>query len=86
MSVSDALSRSFLDIDVEFGVENGKLMAFLAAKGEVLSRTYHGERVTIHCRLAEKYVGRISPEEATIHRRSQQKRKGEEPGAIEEVA
>lgn len=86
MAVSDALSRSFLDIDVEFGVDNGKLMAFLAANGEVLSRTYNGERVTIHCRLAEKYVGRISAEEATIRHRGQQERKSEQTDAIEEVA
>jgi GTP-binding protein HflX len=59
LAVSDALSRSFLDLDVETGVENGRLMAYLAAHGEILSRRYDGERVILHCKLAQKYLGRI---------------------------
>jgi GTP-binding protein HflX len=66
LAVSDALSRSFQDVDVEMGVENGKLMAFLAAHGEVLSKHYNGERVSIHCRLPQKFLGRISKDEATV--------------------
>ena len=58
-AVSDALSRSFRDIDVETGVSNGKLMAYLAANGEVLSKRFSDDRVTIHCRLPQKYLGRI---------------------------
>ena len=37
-AVSDTLSKSFLDLDVETGVENGRLMAYLAAHGEVCCR------------------------------------------------
>ena len=37
-AVSEALSRSFLDVDVEMGVENGRLLAYLAAHGEVFSK------------------------------------------------
>ncbi|MFV1963783.1 MAG: GTPase HflX [Pirellulaceae bacterium] len=59
VAVSDALSRSFRDVDVETGVENGKLMAFLAAHGEVLSKRFDNRRVTIHCRVPQKYLGRI---------------------------
>jgi len=65
-AVSDALSHNFLDVDVETGVENGRLLAFLAARGEVLSRTYDGNRVTIHCRMPVKYVGRIDRNEADV--------------------
>ena len=36
--MSDALSRSFRDVDIETGVENGKLMAYLARHGEILSK------------------------------------------------
>ena len=43
LAVSDALSRSFRDVDVEMGVENGKLLAFLARHGEVLSKQYDGD-------------------------------------------
>ena len=65
-AVSDMLSRSFRDIDVETGVENGKLMAYLAAHGEVLSKRYTDTRVTIHCRIPQKYLGRIDESRATI--------------------
>jgi GTP-binding protein HflX len=56
---SDALSRSFYDVDIETSVSNGKLMAYLASRGEVLSRRYDGDRVVIHCRLPKKYLGRV---------------------------
>jgi GTPase len=58
-AVSDALSRDFLDLDVETGVENGWLLSYLAAHGEVLSKRYHGERVIVHCRLPQSHLGRI---------------------------
>ena len=60
IAVSDALSRSFRDVDMDMGVDNGKLMAYLARHGEILSRQYHGERVTIHCRIPQKFLGRMS--------------------------
>lgn len=66
LAVSDALSRTFLDVDVETGVENGRLMAYLAAHGEVLSKRFNGTRVTLHCRLPEKYLGRISEQGTTV--------------------
>ena len=65
--VSEALSHGFADVDVETGVENGRLLAFLAAHGEVLSRHYHDGRVTIHCRLPQRHVGPIH-EEGTVVR------------------
>jgi len=58
-AVSDALSRSFLDVDVEMGVEQGRLMAYLAAHGEVLSKRYLDTRVIVHCRIPQKHLGRI---------------------------
>ena len=59
LAVSDALSHTFRDVDVETGVDNGRLMAYLAAHGEILSRRFHDSRVTIHCRLPQKHLGRI---------------------------
>jgi len=59
VAVSDALSRSFLDVDVELGVENGRTMAYLAAHGEVFSKKYHDDRVVVHCRIPEHCAGRI---------------------------
>lgn len=58
-AVSEALSRSFRDLDVELGVDNGRLLAFLAAFGEILSRRYQDNRVTVHVRLPERHLGRL---------------------------
>ncbi len=69
-AVSEALSHHFLDVDVETGVENGRLLAYLAQHGEILSRTYTDGRVSVHCRMPRKNLGRISPREAAIRLRS----------------
>jgi GTP-binding protein HflX len=64
--VSAMLSRSFSDVEVETGVDNGRLMAFLAAHGEVLSKNYRDDRVTIHCRIPRKYLDSIVGEHTQV--------------------
>ncbi|MFP6672841.1 MAG: GTPase HflX [Pirellulaceae bacterium] len=66
LAVSDALSRAFRDVDIEMDVSNGKLMAYLAAHGEVISQRYHENRVLIHCRIPQKYLGRIDDPDVSI--------------------
>lgn len=66
-TVSDALSRSFRELSIETSVSNGKLMAYLAAHGEILSRNYQDDRVVISCRLPQKYLGRIHDSNTVIH-------------------
>ncbi len=63
---SEALARRFHDVDVELSPANGRLLAWLDAHGEVLSRRFDEERVTVHCRIPGSLVGRINPEEATV--------------------
>lgn len=60
LAVSDALSKTFRNVDIETGIENGKLMAYVAAHGEVLSQRFNEARVVIHCRMPEKFLGRIN--------------------------
>ncbi len=55
--VSAALSRSFADLDVETSVANGKLLAYLAAHGEILKREYDEDRVRIHVRIPQRHLG-----------------------------
>jgi GTP-binding protein HflX len=69
-AVSDMLTVNFVDADVEMAIDNGRLAAFIAKHGEILSRTHHGDRTTIHCRMPRKYLGRISESEATIRERA----------------
>ncbi len=66
LAVSDSLSASFRDVDIEMNVDNGRLMAFLAAHGEIQSRHYEGQRVTVHCRMPQKHLGRIHDPDAKI--------------------
>ena len=68
--VSDALSRSFRNVDIEMPVNNGKLLAYLAAKGEVLSTTFSEDKTIVHCRIPQKYLGRITDSDIIIRERS----------------
>ncbi len=66
VAVSDMLSRDFLDVDIETGVGNGRLLAYLAAHGEVLSRQFSETRVVVHCRLPRQHLSHIAADEATV--------------------
>lgn len=59
-TVSAALSREFVDVDVEAGVDNGRLLAYLAAYGEVLSQRFNDSRVVVHCRISQRHLGRLN--------------------------
>lgn len=69
-AVSKTLSINFVDADIDMAIENGRLAAFIAEHGEILSRTHQGNRTIIHCRMPRKYLGRIDPSEATVRERT----------------
>ncbi len=70
-AVSDALSQHFREIDIRFSASDGKLLAYLAEHGEVLSRQFDPEgRVTVHCRLPSGALEKINREGAEICVRS----------------
>jgi GTP-binding protein HflX len=69
-AVSDALSRHFVDVDIETEVSNGRLLAYLAKNSEILSRTYADDRVSVHCRIPQKHLGQIPPDEARVRIRT----------------
>jgi GTP-binding protein HflX len=64
--VSAALTEGFLDLDIETGVDNGKLLAYLASHGEIRSKRFGDERVVIHCRLPAEHYGRMDKTGAVI--------------------
>ena len=66
-TVSDALSRTFQDVDIETTVDNGRLLAYLAAHGEIVSTRYGDQSVLVHCRIPQKYLGRIKDPNTLIH-------------------
>ena len=64
-AVSDALSQDFLDLEIRFDVSNGRLLAYLAKYGEVLSRTFAGDRASVHCRISRKHLAAVR-EDSTV--------------------
>jgi GTP-binding protein HflX len=64
--VAEALSRAFLDVDVELGVDNGRLLAYLAANGEVLSKKFFDSRVIVHCRMPQRHLGRLNEDALSV--------------------
>ncbi len=87
-AVSDALSHAFGNVDVETSIDNGKLMAYLAAHGDVMSKRYDCQRVTIHCRLPQKHLGRINDPNTVIrpHDPSRFEDNSDSEDTIEDVA
>src|SRR5207247_2421 len=61
-AASEALSRSFADLDVETSVANGRMLAYLAAHGEVLEKRYDGDRVRVHVRIPQRHLGSLYEE------------------------
>jgi GTP-binding protein HflX len=79
-AVSETLSRTFCNVDIDMGVDNGRVMAYLAVHGEVLSRRYHdGQRVIFHCRLPVEFLGTLQREPGvTVRVRSDKHHAAEE--------
>ena len=66
-AVSDALSSSFHEINVTTGVANGRMLAYLAAHAEIMSKQYDEDNhVVIHCRIPGRHLGRLREEGTTV--------------------
>lgn len=65
-AVSEALSKEFLSIEVVLSVANGRVAAMLAQEGEVLSKQYTDETVTIRCRVPKHVLGKLQ-RESDVH-------------------
>jgi len=65
-AVSVALSRSFLDLEVEGSVSDGRLMAYLEKHGEVLDRRFDEQNMWFHVRISAAHAGRISGDGVTL--------------------
>jgi GTP-binding protein HflX len=58
-AVGEALGREFLDIEVEVDPSDGRLLAYLSDKGEVLSREYSEEVTRVHVRMPSGMMGPV---------------------------
>lgn len=65
--VMDRLSGGYVNADLETNVANGRLFSYLAEHAEVTGQDYADERVTIHCRIARKFLASIPTEDVQVH-------------------
>ena len=45
------------------------LLAYLAAHGEILSKKYRDERVSVHCRISSQFLGQIEGDGGVVRKR-----------------
>lgn len=60
-AVGESLQREFLDVEVDVEHHDGKLLAYLCAKGKIESREFGNEFVTVRVRMPAAAMG-------TVHR------------------
>jgi GTP-binding protein HflX len=53
-AVRQALSERALEADVETGVSNGRILAYLAQHAQIHDRTYDDDKVRLHCHLPRR--------------------------------
>jgi GTP-binding protein HflX len=84
--VSESLTDGFLDLDIETGVDNGKLLAYLASHGEIRSKRFGEERVVIHCRMPAEHFGRMDKTGAVIRQHTNGSANSNGNGALHVVS
>ncbi|MGL4941798.1 MAG: GTPase HflX [Thermoguttaceae bacterium] len=62
VAVSDALSSDFASLTLRLPVSNGRVVALIAKEGEIFSKQYTDEEVTIECRIPKHVVGQLQKE------------------------
>lgn len=58
-AVGEALGKEFLDLEVEVDPGDGRLLSYLAAKGEVVNQTFENERVLVEVRMPAGAMGEV---------------------------
>ncbi|MEM6366409.1 MAG: hypothetical protein AAF745_18430, partial [Planctomycetota bacterium] len=58
-AVGEALSREFLDLDLQVDPGDGRLLAYLAAKGEIVSQEFHPDVVCIRVKIPVAAMGPV---------------------------
>ena len=76
-AVSKALSKHFREVEVHFHSADGRLAAYLAEHGEIISRRYDPEgQVMVHCRLPARALEKISDAVTEVVSRDGRENKG----------
>jgi GTP-binding protein HflX len=65
-AVAARLADGYVDVAVETGAGNGRLLAYLADHAEIKSREYTDSRVTLVCRIPKGLVDRLGDDETVV--------------------
>jgi GTP-binding protein HflX len=65
-AVREALRERALDAEVETGVENGRVLAYLAQHAQIRNRTYAEDRVLLQCRLPRRCLDFLNENGAQV--------------------
>jgi len=65
-AVAARLADGYVEVAVETGAGNGRLLAYLADHAEIKSREYTDSRVTLMCRVPKALVDRLADEETVV--------------------
>jgi GTPase len=69
-AVAARLADGYVDIEIETGAGNGRLLAYLADHAEIMSRAYTDSRVTLVCRVPKGLADRLGDEETVVTKRN----------------
>ncbi len=70
-AVREALHERALDAEVETGVENGRVLAYLAQHAQIRNRVYDEDRVRLDCRLPRRCLDFLSENGANVRTNGQ---------------
>jgi GTP-binding protein HflX len=70
-AVREALSHRALEAEVETGVANGRILAYLAQHAQIHERTYDADRVRLHCRLSKRCLEFLFENGVHVHTNGQ---------------
>ncbi len=59
LAVSNALTHGFVELDIRIPASDGKTPAMLVSVGEVLSKHYDDDVLTMHVRVSARHAGRL---------------------------
>jgi len=65
--VADRLGDGYVEARLETNVGNGRLFSYLAAHAEVDRQEYVDSRVTLHCRIARRFLNTLPGEDLEVH-------------------
>jgi GTPase len=70
-AVREALHERAMDAEVETGVSNGRVLAYLAQHAQIRDQTFDDDRVLLHCRLPRRCIDFLNEHGASVRANGQ---------------